>query len=244
MFSPLEQFEFSLIVQTFFLDMTNYVLFLFLVAFGIMVVFLSGYKFLKKNSIIPKKNNYFLELTFYFIIDILRQQVGIKGLKFFPIFLYIFIFFLVSNITGLFPFSFTTTSHIIQNIFLTLSFMIGITIIGFERLGYKFFYIFIPSGVPLFLLPLISLIEIISYISRAFSLAIRLFANMMAGHSLLHIVSNFVIKLALLHFLISFVPSLLIIGVLLLEIGISFLQSYVLTVLLAIYLRDGFIAHH
>src|SRR3990167_9017350 len=159
---------------------------------------------------------------FKFILMILKSQVSRRG-EFFLIYLAtVFYFILFANLIGLIPFSFTITSHI------TLTFMLGAsTIFGFYIQKYHFLNLFVPKGVPQILLPLLVIIEIISYIARGFSLAIRLFANLMAGHSLLHILLLFVTKICTMNYLIGFCGLVIILAIFLLEIGISFLQAYV-----------------
>ena len=181
-----------------------------------------------------------------FLSNTIMQQLGIKRGQKYSVFLKsLFFLVLFGNIFGLIPFSFTITSHLIYTFYLSLSILLGITILALHLQGLNFFNLFVPSGAPAALLVLLVPIEIISYVARCFSLAIRLFANMMSGHTLLNILSGFVIKMAqngLL--LISLLPLLVVIGVAVLEMGIAFLQAYVFLVLVCIYLKDGFDASH
>lgn len=181
-----------------------------------------------------------------FLSNTIVQQLGIKRGQRYSIFLKsLFYLILLGNVFGLIPFSFTITSHLIYTFSLSLSILIGITILALYLQGFKFFKLFVPSGAPKPLLILLVPIEIISYIARCFSLAIRLFANMMSGHTLLNILSGFVIKMSsngLL--LISLAPFIVVMAVSVLEMGIAFLQAYVFLVLVCIYLKDGFEAGH
>jgi F-type H+-transporting ATPase subunit a len=145
---------------------------------------------------------------------------------------------------GLVPFSFTITSHILLTFMLGASSVIGLTIIGFLKQKMHFLDLFVPKGVPKVLLPLLIFIEVVSYVARGFSLSIRLFANLMSGHSLIHILLFFVTKILKFNFIFGFIGLFLIGVIFLLEIGISFLQAYVFAVLVSIYLKDSFEVGH
>lgn len=127
---------------------------------------------------------------------------------------------------------------------LGFSSIVGLTIIGFYKQKMHFLNLFIPTGVPSFLLPLLVFIEVVSYIARGFSLAIRLFANLMSGHSLLHILLFFMTKILKFNFILGLLGLFLITIIFLLEIGISFLQAYVFVVLISIYLKDSYEVGH
>jgi F-type H+-transporting ATPase subunit a len=142
---------------------------------------------------------------------------------------------------GMLPYSFTVTSHIIVTFMLAATVFIGVTIIGFIKHGIKYLELFVPKGVPIILLPLIIVIEIISYLSRPVSLSVRLFANMMAGHTMLKVFGGFVISLGLLGGWLPLSFSVALIG---LEILVAFLQAYVFAILTCIYLNDALNLHH
>lgn len=162
-----------------------------------------------------------------------------------PLFFAIFLTILFSNLIGLLPFAFTPTGHLAFTLTLALSCNLAIIIIGFYENGLGFLQLFVPKGGPKFLIPLIVVIEVLSYLLRTLSLSIRLFANMMAGHTLLHILASFITAfLKSGHALIAFFPLLLVIAVIALELGIAFLQAYVFTILLTIYLNDSFHPSH
>jgi len=198
-----------------------------------------------KSKYIPSYWQLVVELLYLFIIDIIKQQAGKEAIKYFPILFTTFIFILFSNLIGLIPANFTSTSHIIITLTLSLSLNLGFLLIGLITYGTAYLWFFVPTGTPKFLLPLIVLIEIISYSLRPFSLAIRLFANMMAGHTLLFILSSFVISLMnTKYYFLSILPFFFVLAVVLLEIGIAFLQAYVFVVLLSIYLNDGLHINH
>jgi F-type H+-transporting ATPase subunit a len=176
-------------------------------------------------------------------LGLIKEQTGLRGINYFPLIFNVFILILCLNLLGLVPFNFTVTAQIAVTFTMALSFFIGFIIIGFKEQGLLFLKIFVPSGIPNWLLPLLVLIEIMSFFLRPLSLSIRLFANMLAGHVLLHIIAGAVIVALLTNFLIAFVPWLFIIVFLVLEIGIAFLQAYVFSILLCIYLHDSIYGH-
>jgi F-type H+-transporting ATPase subunit a len=142
---------------------------------------------------------------------------------------------------GMIPFTFTVTSHIIVTFALAAVVFIGVTVIGFARHGVGFLRLFVPSGVPIFLLPLLVVIELLSYLTRPISLSVRLFANMMAGHTMLEVFGSFVVALGV---LAGWAPLAFIVALTGLEIGIAFLQAYVFAILSCIYLNDALHLHH
>jgi F-type H+-transporting ATPase subunit a len=244
--SPLEQFELLILRPASFFgfdySLTNASLYLFLAFFTFNFIFIFG---LSKPKIIPTRIQYICETLFIFVIDIIKQQVGNKGLKYLPILFTIFILILFSNLVGLLPFAFTPTSHLILTLAIAFSCNLGLILIGFYENGIKFLLVFVPKGGPLWLMPLIIIIEFFSYLLRTLSLSIRLFANMMAGHTLLHILSSFIVAFINNGFLaISLFPFILVVAVLVLELGIAFLQAYVFLILLCIYLNDSFNPSH
>ena len=169
-----------------------------------------------------------------------RQNVGQEGKKYFPFIFTIFMFVLFLNMLGMMPYSFTVTSHIAVTFALAFLIFLLVTIVGFAKHGFGFFGYFAPKGVPVFMLPLLVVIEVISYFTRPISLSVRLFANMMAGHTMLKVFSGFVLSL-------GFVGGWLPLGVMVaftgLEILIAFLQAYVFTILTCIYLNDSLHMH-
>lgn len=152
----------------------------------------------------------------------------------------IFFFILLSNFIGLIPFFFTVTSHVLVTFMLGFCTILGLTIIGFIKQKLRFLELFVPKGVPKMLLPLLVIIEVVSYISRGFSLSIRLFANLMSGHSLLHILLFFMTKILKNSVLVGLIGLALITAIFILELGIAFLQAYVFIVLISIYLKDSY----
>lgn len=239
-FSPLEQFELDIISPCSFLggmfNLTNMSLFLLFSVVSIISIF-----FVTFRKVLIDSNNYqyTLEQISLFVLDIVKQQAGRSAFPFYPLFLWIFLFIAFNNFLGLFPLSFTTTAHIVVTLSLSFALNIAFFILGFNLNGLSFLKLFIPTGAPAPLLPLLILIEIVSYLIRPFSLALRLFANLMAGHTLLHILAGFVVTAANFSLILAAIPFALVFFVGLLEVGISLLQAYVFVVLGAIYLNDS-----
>ena len=188
---------------------------------------------------------YLLESFFYiFIFNVFLSHVGKRGREFFPYICVLFIFILFSNFLGLTPFAFTVTSHIILTFLLGGFSIVGLTILGFMNQKLEFLNLFVPTGVPKALLPLLVVIEVISYIARGFSLSIRLFANLMSGNALVHILLFFIVKIINFSYKLGSISLVLISAIFLLEIGISFLQAYVFIVLISIYFKDSYEVGH
>jgi ATP synthase subunit 6 len=249
-YNPLEQFEvitFDLNgidwdFGLFYIYITNNIyLFFQLILFLYMVILFFSFF---ETYIIPTKLQVLIEFVYNFVYSILNQQAGFKGRFYFPIIFLTFFFILFSNLIGLFPLSFTLTSHIFVTFFLAFSFNFGMIILGFYKHNIKFLLIFVPKGAPKVLLPLIIIIEVISYLLRTFSLSVRLFANMMAGHTLLHILSSFVLQLqAVGYSLFSLFPFIITLMVMVLELAIALIQAYVFVILISIYLKDSLDLH-
>jgi len=185
------------------------------------------------------------EEIYEFLYSLFFQQAGFSANMVFPFFSGVFCLIFLSNFFGLVPFSFTLTSSFLMTLTLAVTFNFAFFLYGYEIHGPKFWSLFVPKGVPRALLPLLVVIETLSYLIRSFSLSLRLFANMMAGHCLLYILAGFV-KVALLFGLLSFVaviPFFLVLFVYLLEVGIAFLQAYVFVVLLSIYFNEAMHLH-
>jgi F-type H+-transporting ATPase subunit a len=176
------------------------------------------------------------EMSYEFVANMVRENAGHAGMRYFPFIFTLFMFILFCNLLGLIPYNFTPTSHIIVTFVMAMVVFLGVTVIGFARNGAGFLRLFVPAGVPIFLLPLIVIIEIISYLTRPISLAIRLFANMMAGHTMLKVFATFVVSLGI---LAGWAPLAFIVALTGLELLIAFLQAYVFAILTCIYLNDA-----
>jgi ATP synthase subunit 6 len=218
--------------------------------FLVLNLFLASFYFytaLGVLNIIPHSSQNKIEFFYSFVASTVKQQLGYQGQQFFVFVFVLFLFIFISNIVGMIPFSFTLTSHIFQTFSLGLSVTIAITIIGFFYHGLHFFSLFLPKGAPKILAPLLVFIELVSYVSRAFSLSIRLFANMMSGHTLLNIMTGFILKMFSKGFflmIVSLLPFIIICAIILLELGIAVLQAYVFMVLFCIYLNDAYHLTH
>lgn len=243
MFSPLEQFEiykiWSITMNGINSTITNFSITLILIVIFIIYLLIhSSYT----DNIIPSRYQLVMELLYNFTTDIIKQQLNMKGMIYSPIILYTFIFLLTCNLYGLIPFGFSVTGHIFLTSFIACTFNLAFFLRIIAINSYLTYKLFIPHGVPKSLLPLIFIIEIMSYMLRTFSLSIRLFANMMAGHISLYTLSSFMMKFVMLSL---YIPTIilfifiLLIGIL--EFAICFIQAYIFVLLLTIYLNDTFI---
>jgi len=220
------------------ISFTNASLFMVISALTIVSVLFVG---TRRKAIVPTKIQLLTELSYTLVSKMISDTAGSKAKPYFPFVFSLFMFVLFCNMLGMLPYSFTVTSHIIVTFALAAVIFIGVTIIGFVNHGTGYLKLFIPSGVPLFLLPLIVIIEIISYLSRPVSLSVRLFANMMAGHTMLKVFGGFVISLGILGGLLPLSFTVALTG---LEILIAFLQAYVFAILTCIYLNDALNLKH
>ena len=182
------------------------------------------------------------EMAYEFVANTLKDSAGTSGMKFFPLVFSLFMFVLTANLLGMFPYFFTVTSHLIVTVALALLVMSVVVLYGFYKHGFGFLKLFVPSGVPGVLVPLVVIIEIISFLSRPISLSIRLFANMLAGHITLKVFAGFVVTLSGLGALGiggAILPLMMTIALTGLEFLVAFLQAYVFTVLTCMYLNDA-----
>lgn len=242
MFTPLEQFEIiNIIPLSIFglnISITNSTLLVFVI-FSLMYTLLFFVK--QKDNIVPNRWQLIVEKIFVFAKSLISENMGTKYFKYFVYIYVLFFFLLLANLLGMIPYSFTVTSHLIFTFTLSFSTFFAINIIGIRKHGLKFFGLFLPTGAPLVVAPYLIIIELISYIARVFSLAIRLFANMMSGHTLLKILAGFgwtMASMASIWALAHFIPLIIVFLVTGLEIAIACLQAYVFTVLVSIYLND------
>ena len=240
--SPLEQFAIRRIVDLHIggldVSFTNSALFM-VIAIALITLFLTAS--MSRRALVPGRWQSLAEMSYEFVARMVRENVGHDGTQYFPFVFSLFMFILFANLIGLIPYSFTVTSHIIITFALAFAIFIGVTIIGFIRNGAGFLRLFVPSGVPVFLLPLIVVIEVFSYFTRPISLSVRLFANMMAGHTMLKVFAGFVIGLGV---LLGWAPLAFIVALTALELLIAVLQAYVFTILTCIYLHDAFHPGH
>ena len=247
-FSPLEQFEILPLLNIFNFSITNQFLFLFLLTFIIITLFFSSLKPSTKTLYIkPNRWQSIVELIYLLILSMVTDTIGgKKGEAFFPLIFTIFMFVAGMNLIGLIPYTYTVTSHFIVTLSLSLTIFIGMNIICVRTHKLAFFALFLPAGTSLALAFLLVPVELISYIFKPLSLAIRLFCNMMAGHTLLKVFAGFAWSLMTLTGMLSFlqiIPLLILIPLYGLELGVALIQAYVFSLLTCIYLNDAVNLH-
>lgn len=240
MHSPLEQFLIKKLIpiEVFGVDLsfTNSALFMVLsvaLILGLQVLSLKG------ETLIPNRLQAFYEFSYDFICGVLKTNAGKDGLVFAPFIFSLFMFVLCGNLLGLMPYSFTFTSHLAVTAALGIMVFIFVTTLGFMRHGLGFFRMFWPKGVPLAVMPILLPVEIIAYLIRPLTLAVRLFANMTAGHMVLKLFGGFTIAMGL----YGFAPLGFIVFFTAFEIFVALLQAYVFTVLTCIYINDALHLH-
>nr|AKT93824.1 ATP synthase subunit 6 [Balamuthia mandrillaris] len=244
--NPLEQFQINVIFKCccdsiFSIFVTNLTVF-----FGLLWFLFFSFFFFPLLFSTRVSNFYnFLYIFYFFVLDLFNNQLNnLRAKKFFFYFFICFIFVLFSNFLGIFPYSFTITSHFIQTFGVSFSTFLGIFLLGFVNFELKFLQLFVPQNVPKALVPFLVVLEIISYLIRPFSLSLRLFANMMAGHISMHILLSFNFFMFKNKFFFLFLVSFTILFLIfVLEFSIVFIQAYVFLTLLLIYLNDSFNLH-
>lgn len=249
--NPLSQFE----IRDFFniklsflnnlqLSLTNIGLYLIIAASFILIINLLSINY---NKLVGNKWSISQESLYATIQSIVIGQINAKeGQVYFPLVYTLFLFILMNNLIGMVPYSFASTSHFILTFSLSFTVVIGATILGFQKHGLKFFSILVPAGTPLGLLPLLVFIEFISHLARNVSLGLRLAANILSGHMLLHILAGFTYNImtsGIIFFLLGLIPLAFIIAFSGLEFGIAFIQAQVFVVLTSSYIRDGLDMH-
>lgn len=243
MFSPLEQFD---AIPLYFISIGKYDLTLFniilpliiiILIFSVLTIFKNDYK------LIPYNIQIIFENLVEFVLNIIKNQTTKEGYIFLPLVITIFLFVISANLLSVIPFGIALTSHLIVTLWLSLSVYSSIFLLGLKYKNIQFLKIFIPKC-PLVLLPILILIELFSYIIRAFSLSIRLTANILAGHTLVNIISVFIVNTLSINLIFSFVGFIGLFAILILELGVACLQAYVMTILICIYLKDLFVSDH
>jgi F-type H+-transporting ATPase subunit a len=235
---PLHQFEIRPILPA--LGFTNSALLMVItvaiVAF--LVIAATG-----KRAMVPGRLQSIAEVSYEFVAHSVKLSAGTEGMRFFPFVFTLFMFLVVANVIGLIPFSFTVTSHIIVTVALALLVFSIVVVYGFWHNGLRFLKVFVPSGIPVLILPLIVAIEILSFFSRPISHSVRLFANMLAGHITLQVFAGFITLLlaagSVLGWFAAVLSFVLIVALMALELLVAFLQAYVFAVLTCIYLSDA-----
>jgi ATP synthase subunit 6 len=249
MYSPLDQFKIAPLISLVFvgidLSITN-----FLIASLLAFFVLRSYVFIiksKTNSffVIPSGWQNLIE-KLYALVAQSTSTISVGGEKYLPFLSVVFMFILTNNLIGLVPYSFTTTSYITLTFFMSFSIFVGLIIVGFQKHGLNFFSLFLPSNTSFFLALLLVPVELISYIARPISLGVRLFINLMAGHTLLKVIVGFSWSMLLLENLtaIMFILPLIVLVILMfLELGVALIQAYVFLTLTCIYLNDSEALH-
>ncbi|MBI1207618.1 MAG: F0F1 ATP synthase subunit A [Azospirillum sp.] len=245
---PLHQFNIVPIIPIFIgtgnVSFTNSALFM-MIAVGI-AVFLMVFG-MRKRALVPGRWQSVAELLYEFIVKLVRTNAGIDARPFVPFVFTLFMFLLLGNLLGMVPYSFTFTSHIIVTFAMGVTVITVVTIVGLVKHGFHFFSLFMPHGAPLLLAPLIIPLEIISYFMRPVSLSVRLFANMMAGHTMLKVFASFVIMLGAglggVGYVVGILPIMINVALVAFEFLVAIIQAFVFTLLTTIYLRDAIELH-
>jgi F-type H+-transporting ATPase subunit a len=194
------------------------------------------------SKLVPGRLQSVAEISYEFVANTIRSTAGKEGMKFFPLVFSIFMLLTVSNMVGVIPYSFTIASHIIVTAALAMLVFLTVLVYGFYKNGLKFFKLFVPSGIPIFILPLVVFIEVFSFFLRPISHSVRLFANMLAGHIALAVFASFIPLLAglgIAGYFGAVLPLGMVIALTALELLVAFLQAYVFTILTCIYLNDA-----
>ena len=244
MADPIHQFEIHSIVTLGHIGgheiaFTNSALFMAITVVGIWALLMGGSS---ARALVPGRLQSIAELSYEFVANTIESTAGKEGMKFFPLVFTLFMFILVANIIGLVPYTFTVTSHIIITAALALLVFVTVLVYGFYKNGLGFFRLFVPQGIPIYILPLIVFIEVLSFLSRPISHSVRLFANMLAGHITLKVFASFVTLLGglgIAGIAGATLPLALVVALTALELLVAFLQAYVFAILTCIYLNDA-----
>lgn len=238
--SPLAQFEIKKLVDINIAGVdasfTNSSLFMVLTVVAVSLFLIGG---MRKSALVPGRWQSMAELSYVFIANMLRDNVGNAGRPYFPFIFCVFMFVLFGNMLGMIPYSFTFTSHIVVTFAMAFFIFVGVTLIAIVKHKLHFLSLFMPPGVPIYMAPILVPIELISYLSRPVSLAVRLCANMLAGHTLLKVFAGFVISMGV----AGVLPFAFVIALTGLEILIAFLQAFVFAILTCLYLNDALHLH-
>jgi F-type H+-transporting ATPase subunit a len=241
---PIHQFEIKPLIKFFSIGgqeiaFTNSALYMMIGLALILLLLIGG---TQRRSLVPGRLQSMAEISYEFIALTLRSNAGSEGMKFFPFVFSIFMFVLVLNVIAIFPFTFSVTSHIIVTASLALMVFSTVVVYGFWKNGLGFLKLFVPSGLPIFIVPLVAFIEVMSFLSRPISHSVRLFANMLAGHITLQVFAGFVTMLGAFGFLGwlgAILPLGLTVALTALDLLVAFLQAYVFAILTCIYLNDA-----
>ncbi len=239
--SPMEQFIIEPLISInlagYDISYTNSALFM---TFAVAATALLFWGATRQRTMVPGRLQATAELLYEFVANMVKENTGTEGMRYFPFVFTLFMFILFGNVLGLMPYAFTFTSHIIVTAAMAVFIFLAVTIIGFARHGLHFFSLFVPPGAPLGIAIVLAPLELFSYLIRPVSMSLRLFANMLAGHVLLKVLAGFVISLGVVY---GVVPFLAVFAVTLLEIMVALIQAYVFALLTCIYLNDAIHLH-
>lgn len=244
-FSPLEQFEIRTLItinNSSTISLSNYVLYLILV----LVIIGSYYTIISEGGIKSTRWGLSILAIYDTVLNMVRSQVGPRGEDYFPFIFSLFNFILIANLISMIPYSFAISAQIVGIIALSLTLWLGLTILGLNAHGWNFFSLFVPTGTPLALVPVLVLIETLSYSSKALSLGLRLSANIMAGHLLMLILGSLILGLmgsSLIGLILGVIPMAGVIAIVILEFAIGMIQAYVFCILFSGYLKDAIYLH-
>ena len=246
---PIHQFEIKKIftigkVGLHEIAFTNSTLFMMIAVAGIALLMIGA---TRQRALVPGRLQSVAEISYEFVADMLKNTIGEEGMRFFPLVFSLFTFILFANVLGLLPYAFTVTSHIIITVALALLVFVTVVVYGFWTHGLHFFKLFVPSGVPMYILPLVVVIEVFSFLIRPVSHSVRLFANMLAGHITLKVFAGFITMLAgagVLGWFGAALPLVMIVALTALELLVAFLQAYVFAILTCIYLGEAIHGGH
>ena len=244
MADPIHQFEINKIftlghIGGHEIAFTNSALFMAITVVGIAALLVGASS---PRALVPGRMQSIAEMSYEFVANTIQSTAGKEGMKFFPLVFTLFMFILVANLIGLIPYTFTVTSHIIITAMMAMLVFLTVIVYGFYKHGLHFFRLFVPSGIPIYILPLIVFIEVLSFLSRPISHSVRLFANMLAGHITLKVFASFITLLGGLGIFGIFgavLPLILVVALTALELLVAFLQAYVFAILTCIYLNDA-----
>lgn len=239
--SPLEQFKIQYYtnfpdVAGMNLNFTNSALFM-VIALGLVAAFMS--LSMRGRALVPGRWQSMAEMSYEFVANMVRDNIGSEGRKYFPFIFTLFMFIVALNVLGLMPYSFTATSHIAVTFGLAAFIFVGVTVIAIYKHGLKFFGFFLPHGTPWWLVPLMIFIELFAYLARPISLSVRLGANMMAGHTMLKVIAGFVAAMGV----FGVIPVAFLVVLSGFELFVAILQAYIFTVLTCVYLNDAIHLH-
>lgn len=247
--SPLEQFEVTsfLNVNLTLLGLNFALTNLGLYALLVLMLALSVHVLAANDRrLVPSRWSVGLESAYASLHGMVKEQIGSSNERYLPFIYGLFMFVILANLTGNVPYSFTISTSAVLSIGLSFAIFFGVTVLGLHKHGVHFFAFFVPAGTPVAMVPLLVLIELISYLARAFSLGVRLFANMVAGHTLLKILSGMlwpILTSGVIMFVVALVPMAIFLALVGLEIAVSVIQAYVFVVLTCVYLRDAIDLH-